>query len=126
MDSFGQEVRLPWVEQRSVTAAVLAAGVGTVSTVIAGVPSIHAREISIMIDPSVNISAVNLRFYGSARQTFVDVAVSGAILAGIDTGIRYGLVATDFIGQAFDIRVTNNAIGAGTCNCWVAARTRGV
>lgn len=127
MNMLGQEVRTPLVIERSAIKATVSAGVGTATRVLTDVSSIHGVYVDLLLRSTVNLTKVEIVFYGAAKQISYTVQVSGALAAGTNLGIRYGgssaLATGAPIGDSFDVVVTNAVAGAGTATAWVAVRS---
>ena len=127
MNMLGQEVRTPLVIERSAFKKIVVAGAGTRTTVLENVSSIHGVYVDLLLKATVNLSKVELVFWGAAKQVSYTVQVSGALAAGTNLGIRYGgsgaLATGEPIGDTFDVVVTNAVAGAGTTTAWVAVRS---
>lgn len=120
--AFGQDVRTPLV-QEAADSKVVVAGVGTATTLLSNVSSLHAKEITVMVRSTVALQSVSLVLYGRSKTIAVTVAISGPIAANTPTVLRYGLGTNQGVGQVYDVVVVNNAAGAGTGLVWTAARS---
>lgn len=127
MNMLGQEVRTPLVIERSAIRTGVTAGVGVATTVLSNVSSIHGVYVDLLLRSTVNLTKVEIVFYGAAKQVSFTVQVSGPLAAGVNLGIRYGgssaLATGAPIGDSFDVIVTNAVAGAGTVNAWTAVRS---
>lgn len=125
MNMLGQEIRTPLViESSAINSAI--AGAGAVTTVIRNVPSIHAKIIDVMVQPSVDLDSVSLVIYSAAGRLVLTVQVHAAVIAGTIQPIRYGDNAGNdqAIGDYYDVIVkTKVPAAAGFCTAWTAARS---
>lgn len=125
MNMLGQEVRTPLVIESQVHNIAIA-GAGTTTTILRSVPSIHARVIDVMIQPSVDLDSVSLVIYSASGTLSVTVQVHAGVIAGATHLIRYGDNAGNDqgIGDYYDVIVkTKVAAAAGTATAWTAARS---
>ena len=120
--AFGQDIRTPLVIEASGPLAV-AAGIGQATTVVEEVASLHATQITVMLDCTVALQSVSLVLYARSKTIAVTVQISAAIPANTPTVLRYGLGTNNGIGQVYDVVVTNGEAAAGQVKLWTAARS---
>lgn len=135
MNGLDQNVSTPLVTEASALLAVLPGPLGTATTIIFNLPSIHALYIDVAINASVIVSSVDLVIYCVGQR----IAATVNLFAGLQAAntpllLRYGgsLVRTagppqvgQLIGDCYDVRVTNSdpLNAAGRVTVWTAARS---
>ena len=120
--AFGQDVRTLLVQEAN-NSGTVAAGIGTSTTSLTGISSLHAKAITVMLDSTVAFQSVSLVLYGRSKTIAVTVAISGPIAANTPTVLSYGLGTNQGVGQLYDVVVTNAEAGAGVAKVWTAARS---
>ncbi len=88
---------------------------GDTTQAIASIPTIHARELVVMVASDVNVTLVK-RIKGLTRGITVDrtqAVTGGTDLINQDTG---------GFGQEVEILITNASGGAAVVSVWAAAR----
>jgi len=95
--------------------SAVSSGGGTTTSIIASLPTIHARELAVAVASDQDVTLVK-RIKGLARGITVDrtVAVTG--------GTNLFNQDTDGLGQEVEILVTNSSGSTATVSIWAAAR----
>jgi|TARA_R110002060_G_scaffold38662_1_gene49947 hypothetical protein len=116
-------VVIPYVEEKAVYSAATASTAP--NAIIVDVPCIHAKRIDVVIRSTVALAAVNIIF-SAASDTLNWTVNLGAVGAATTAPFTYTTdvsVSTEAIGDTYVIQATAAAAGAGTINCWTAARS---
>lgn len=104
----------------------VSAAADTDVTVLADVPSIHARLVDVLISADADIDSVSIVVYGIGKLLSVTVQISGVILANTPTALRYGdtPAMNQAVGDFYDIVVhAHAAAGPALVTIWTAARS---
>jgi hypothetical protein len=104
---------LPMVTEGEAREQVIANGDTT--QVIAYIPTIHARELVVMVSSDVNVTLVK-RIKGGAGGISVDR--TQAVAAGVDFADQ----DTSGLGQEVELLITNASGDDATVDIWAAAR----
>ncbi len=97
---------VPHTEENQIIGDTL--GSGNTRTSLVDIPSIHATRIDVILESASPAGVGNdlvcvLRLYGASKNAFVDVTLGTVVEGGTDA-----FVHTGFIGQTYDVRLTNN------------------
>lgn len=86
--------------------------------ILVGLPTIHARSVTVFLEASVALNSVQLRKWAANRSIDAFTTVSGALAAGV----TLQAIDTTSFGETLDLRVNKGVTGAGTICVWICAR----
>lgn len=86
--------------------------------ILVGLPTIHARSVTVFLECTVALNSVQFRKWAANRTIDAFANVSGALAAGVT------LQATETanLGETLDLRINKAVTLAGFITAWICAR----
>jgi hypothetical protein len=86
--------------------------------ILIGLPTIHARSVTLFLECTVALNSVQFRKWAANRTIDVFEAASGALVAGV----TLGYTSTSTLGETLDLRINKAVTLPGTIIAWLCAR----
>ena len=86
--------------------------------ILVGLPTIHARSVTVFLECTVALNSVQFRKWAANRTIDAFTTVSGALAAGV----TLQAIDTTSLGETLDLRINKAATAAGFITAWICAR----